>query len=129
MYMTSLPDLHDGFFDGLWLSEDKRARLFVRTETGERSTIILTEVEALNVNGLRAGNIIFDVALIAPEKLTVTDIEQLYDLKDDQGEIARRLLSKAQQQGLSALEINPSYGAEGVVLFRTIDTISAHVLA
>ncbi len=126
--MTSLPNLHDGFFDGLWLSADKRARLFVRTVTGERSMIVLTEVEALNVNGLRAGNIIFDVALIAPEKLTVSDIEQLYDLKDDQVEMARRLLSKAQQQGLSALEINPSYGGEGKVLFRTIDTISEHVL-
>jgi len=126
--MTSLPNLHDGFFDGLWLSADKCARLFVRTVAGERSTIILTEVETLNVSGLRAGNIIFDVALIAPEKLTVTDIEQLYDLKDDQVEMARQLLSKAQQQGLSALEINPSYGAEGKVLFRTINTISEHVL-
>jgi hypothetical protein len=38
--MTTLPDLHDGFFDGLWLSADKRARFFVRTVAGERSTII-----------------------------------------------------------------------------------------
>jgi hypothetical protein len=128
MGMTNPPNLHDGFFDGLWLSPDKRARLFVRTVTGELSTIVLTEVEALNVTSLRAGNIIFDVTLIAPENLTVKDIQQLYDLKDDQVEMARRLLSKAQQQGLSALEINPSYGAEGKVLFRTIDTFPEHVL-
>jgi hypothetical protein len=41
----------------------------------------LTDVEALNICGLRAGNIIFDLVLIAPDKLTVQDIEQAYDLK------------------------------------------------
>jgi hypothetical protein len=53
--MTTLPNLHDGFFDGVWLSADKRARFFVRTLMGERSTIILTDVEALNIRGLGAG--------------------------------------------------------------------------
>ncbi|MGP0018740.1 MAG: hypothetical protein ACLPHP_09245 [Candidatus Sulfotelmatobacter sp.] len=83
--MTTLPNLHDGFFDGVWLSADKRARLFVRTVAGECSTIILTDVEALNIWGLRAGNIIFELVLIAPDKLTVKDIEQAYDLKKWQG--------------------------------------------
>jgi hypothetical protein len=64
--MTNLPNLHDGFFDGLWLSVDKSTRFFVRRMTGERSPIVLTEVEALNFSGIRAGNIILDVALIAP---------------------------------------------------------------
>jgi hypothetical protein len=32
--MTTLPDLHDGFFDGLWLSADKRARFFVHSGGG-----------------------------------------------------------------------------------------------
>jgi hypothetical protein len=125
----TLPDLHDGFFDGLWLSVDKRARLFVRTVAGERSTIILTDVEALNIYGLRAGNIIFDVVLIAPDKLTVQDIEQAYDLKSSDVEMARQLLGKAQEQGFSGLEINPSYGAEGTAIFRTVATVPEHVLA
>jgi len=47
--MTTLPNLHDGFFDGVWLSADKCARFFVRTVTGERSTIILTDLDALNI--------------------------------------------------------------------------------
>jgi hypothetical protein len=127
--MTSLPNLHDGFFDGLWLSVDKQARLFVRTAEGERSTIHLTEVEALNFSGLRAGNIIFDVVRIPPDKLTVEDIKQVYDLKDGERENARRLLVKAQEQGLCALEINPSYGAEGKVLCVSINTPPEHVLA
>ena len=127
--MTTLPNLHDGFFDGVWLSADKHARFFVRTVAGERSTIILTDVQALNICGLRAGNIIFDLVLIAPDKLTVKDIEQAYDLKSGEVGMARQLLGKAQEQGLSGLEINPSYGAEGTAIFRTVATVPEHVLA
>ena len=99
------------------------------TVAGERSTIILTDVEALNICGLRAGNIIFDLVLIAPDKLTVQDIEQAYDLKSGEVEKASQLLHKAQQQGLSGLEINPSYGAEGTALFRAVATVPEHVLS
>jgi hypothetical protein len=125
--MTTLPNLHDGFFDGVWLSADKHARFFVRTVAGELSTIILTDVQALNICGLRAGNIIFDLVLIAPDKLTVKNIEQAYDLKSSDVE-AQQLLSKAQEQGLSGFEINPSYGAEGIALFRAVATVAGHVL-
>ena len=47
---------------------------------GEQSTIHLTQVEALNVTGLRTGNIIFDIVLIGPDKLTLEDIKQVYDV-------------------------------------------------
>ena len=127
--MTTLPDLHDGFFDGVWLSADKRARFFVRTVAGEHSPIILTDVKALNICDLRAGNIIFDRVLIAPDKLTVQDIEQAYDLENGEVEMARQLLGKAQEQGLSGLEITSSYGAEGIVICRTVATVPEHVLA
>lgn len=127
--MTILPNLHDGFFDGVWLSADKGAHLFVRTVAGERSTIILTDVEALNICGLRAGNIIFDLVLIAPDNLTVRDIEQAYDLQNGKVEMARQLLAKAQERGLSGLGINPSYGAEGTAIFRAVAAVPGHVLA
>ena len=67
--------------------------------------------------------------LIAPGNLTVEEIKQVYDLQDGQAEMARQLLIEAQQQGLSALEINCSYGAECKVLFRTIDTFPIVSLA
>ena len=121
--MTGLPNLHDGSFDGLWLSDNKSVRLFVRTVAGERSTIVLTDVEALNINCLKAGNIIFDLALIAPDKLSMEDILEVYDLKPHQAEMAGKLLNKAQGQSLYALEMSTSYGAEGKVLFRSIDAI------
>ena len=79
--MTNLPNLHDGFFDGVWLSADKRARFFVRTATEERFTISLSGVEALNISGLKQGNIIFDLVLIPPDKLTLKHVEEAYALK------------------------------------------------
>ena len=126
--MIAIPDLHDGFFDGLWLSANKSVRLFVRSVAGEPSTIVLTDVEALNINGVRAGNIIFELVLIAPEKLTTEDMTQVSDLTPADEDKARKLLGEAKERSLSALEMSTSYGAEGKVLFRAIDAIPEHVL-
>lgn len=126
--MASLPNLHDGFFDGLYLSADKRARFFVRTAAGERSTIVLTDVESLNIRDLKAGNIIFDLVLIEPQNLTLKDIEQVYDLNCHAEEI-QLLLRKAQESGLYGFALNPSYGAEGMVLFRALSTLPGHILS
>ena len=126
--MSSLAELHDGSFDGVWLSPNKGARFFVRTDEGERSTIILSGVEALNVTDIRQGNIILELVCIAPEKLTLNHIEDAYALDSGEVEMANRLLTKAQELGLSGLEINSSYGAVGTVLFRAIDTVGEHLL-
>ncbi len=126
--MSTFPNFHDGFFDGLWASENKSVHLFLRTSNGERSTIVLNEVERLNTSNFMAGNIILDVLLVEPEKLTIAHIEQLYQLQPIQAELAQQLLGKAQQRGLLALEINPSYGAECVVLFRAAEVLPNHVL-
>ena len=124
--MIAFPKFHDGFFDGLWTSENKGVHLFLRTSNGERSTIVLNEVERLNTSNFMAGNIILDVLLVEPEKLTIAHIEQLYQLQPIQAELAQQLLGKAQQRGLLALEINPSYGC--VVLFRAAEVLPNHVL-
>ena len=126
--MKSLPDLHDGFFDGVCVSANKGTRLFVRTEAGEGSTIVLSDVEALNITDIRGGNIIFDLVLIAPDKLTVKHMEQAYASQSGAGERSRRLLSNAQEQRLSVLEINSSYGAECTVFFRAANIVPEHVL-
>jgi hypothetical protein len=69
--MFAMPDLHDGFVDGLYLAEDKCVYLFIRTHTGERSTVVSNGVEALNVVNFRAGNIIFDTAWCESGQLTI----------------------------------------------------------
>ena len=126
--MLNLPNLHDGFLDGLWLSEDKCVHLFVRTLTGKRSTIILREVAAINVLNFWAGNIIFDVVLVEPDDLTVENIQQVYPLQASEVEKAATLVAQAKQRRLSALEINPSYGAECAFLFASAEVFPNHIL-
>lgn len=127
--MSELPNLHDGFFDGVLVFKDKTARFFVRTVDGERSTIVLTDVEALNIGNIRDGNIILDVVVVVPSAVTVEHIEQAYDLQQEQKDMSRRLLQGAKQKELSALEINPSYGAQGTVLFRNLSILADYVFA
>ena len=126
--MEDLPDTHDGFFDGLWISENKSAYLFLQTPTGQRLTIVLNGVERMKVSNFMAGNIILDVVVVESDKVTIELIEQVYELQPAETELAHQLLSKAQQRGLSVLEINPSYGAECVALFRSAEIHSDHVL-
>ena len=79
--MAILRELASYRYSAFCLSAHKSVCLFVRTLAGERSTIVLSDVEALNINGLKAGNIIFDLVLIAPDKLSMEDITHIYDLK------------------------------------------------
>lgn len=126
--MLTLPNLHDGFLDGVFLSEDKSAHLFVRTVAGERSTIVLKGIKAMNVTNFWAGNIIFDVTVVHPDRLSGEQIQHGYPYlskEDNQGVAAH--VAKAQQQGLSALEITASYGAECTFLFASAEILPAYV--
>jgi hypothetical protein len=126
--MDVLPDIHDGFFDGLWRSEDKQIRLFLRTDAGLCSTIVLRDVERLNVSNFREGNIVFDVSLVEPSMVTAEHIEQLYGCQPNDAALVHRFLTSVKQKGLSVLEVNPSYGAECVALFKTLEILPSHVL-
>jgi hypothetical protein len=102
--------------------------LFLRTSNGERSTIVLSDVESLNATNFTAGNIILDVVVVKSDDLTIAAIEQLYQLPPAHAELAQQLLSKAQRRGLLTLEINPPYGAECVALFREAEILPNYVL-
>jgi hypothetical protein len=124
--MDDLPDMHDGFFDGLWTSENKKAYLFLRTYTGGRSTLVLKDLERIDVSNFKAGNIIFDVVFVDSGELTVEHIQQLYQFSDS-GK-AQQFLEKAQDRGLRLLQVNPSYGADCTALFQTAEILPGHVL-
>jgi hypothetical protein len=79
----------------------------------------------MNVANFKAGNIVFDVVLVDSGELTVEHIEQLYE---SDSEKLQELLKRAQKQGLSVLEVNPSYGAGCTVLFRSAEILPGHVL-
>jgi hypothetical protein len=124
--MDNLPDMHDGFFDGLWTSENKSAYLFLRTDTGGRSTLVLKDVERIEVSNFKGGNIILDVVFIDSGELTIEHIQQLYKFSDS-GK-AQQFLKEVQERGLRVLEVNPSYGADCTALFRTAEILPGHVL-
>jgi hypothetical protein len=115
-----------GFFDGLWTSENKSAYLFLRTDTGGRSTLVLKDVERIEVSNFKGGNIILDVVFIDSGELTVEHIQQLYKFSDS-GK-AQHFLKEVQERGLRVLEVNPSYGADCTPLFRTAEILPGHVL-
>lgn len=73
---------------------------------------MLKDVERLNSLNFKEGNIIFEIVLVKPDELTLAHIVQLYDIELAKAELAEQLHDEAKQLGLSALEINPSYGGE-----------------
>lgn len=123
--MNALPDVHDGFFEGLFVSESKSAHLFFRSHDGTRSTLVLSGVESLDVSDFKAGNIVFDLVLTGSGEVTVEQIEHLYGLSN--AEKVGRILKRTQENGLRVVEVNPSYGAKCTVLFQSLDVLSGRV--
>ena len=126
--MLRLTEMHDGYFDGLWNSGDGSLHLFFRTYTGVRGTLVLRGVNAVNVEEFRQGNVVFDVETIKTEELSAANISDAYALSLDEGEKSAKLLESAKAEGLSVLNVNPSYGAQCTFLYRSAEMLDGHVL-
>jgi hypothetical protein len=113
-----VPNFHDGRFNGIRLAANKEARLFLATADGQDFELELGGVRKLRLDGMKEGNIILDV--VSRSELTASDIESLYG-KDLDSSIAMPLLQTAQSEKLQTLEINPSYGVEALILFKTLN--------
>jgi hypothetical protein len=118
-----IPDFHDGYFDGIRIGPNKVVQLFLRTANEESFILVLDGVEALTLTDVKAGNIILDLVFRSTEKIAQSDIEELYGVGGDTSKVMS-LLNRAMGQGLQVLEINPSYGAQGLVLFETWKSIN-----
>ena len=113
-----IPSFHDdGTFDGLRIRQDKRIQLYLSTGQRESFVLVLDEVQALVLNDVKAGNIILDLVIRKGAEITKSDIEQVYGMIDDS--VTNNKLQTAVNGGFQILEINPSYGAEGLSLFKT----------
>jgi hypothetical protein len=113
-----IPNFHDGYFDGLRLGPNQLVQIFLRTVDGKSFVLELEGVQRLAVGGVKEGNIILDLLIRTGDELTLTDIESAYDISTESSQVARWLAS-ARESHLQVLEINPSYGAEGTILFRS----------
>ena len=123
-----LHEFHDGLFDGIRLESDKTATLFLRSGVKRSYTMILKGVEALVLNDLRPGNIILDLTVRNSREATLEDVLSLYQT-DRNSEHAAKLLDNLREKHLYILELNPSYGAEGLFLFESFDIIEISQLS
>ena len=118
--MTSpakIPNFHDGYFDGIWIGPNKLVHCFLRTVTEQSFVLILEGVQALVLTDLKQGNIILDLVFRSTGEITPSDIEELYGVGPGTPQAAT-LLKSTTERGLQVLEINPTYGAQGLVLFQ-----------
>ncbi len=115
-----IPNFHDGHFDGLRIGPSKLVSLFLRTQDGKSFILALREVDALKLSDIKQGNIIFDLVSRSTEELTSSDMAELYSVDVDAAQVTD-LLRVKREQGFQLLEINASYGAQGLVLFQTFE--------
>lgn len=116
----NIPNFHDGHFDGLRIGPSKRVSLFLRTQDGKSFTLVLQEVDALTLSEVKQGNIILDLVFRSTGELTRSDMAELYSVDVDAPQAAGLLTAK-RDQGFQLLEINASYGAQGLILFQTFE--------
>jgi hypothetical protein len=116
----NIPNFHDGHFDGLRIGPSNLVNLFLRTQDGKSFILILQEVDALALSEVKQGNIIFDLVFRGTAELTRSDMAELYTVDVDAPQTTDLLKAK-REQGFQLLEINASYGAQGLVLFQTFE--------
>jgi hypothetical protein len=95
----NVPNFHDGRFDGFRIANDEAVHLFLRTQGGERFTLILRGIERLRLGEIKEGNIILDLVFRDADQLTKSDMAELYDVDADSSQIVG-LLKKARERGL-----------------------------
>lgn len=124
---SDLPDFHDGFLDGLF-THGSEVRIFLRKQGGEKFTLVLHSVKLLRGDEFREGNIIFDVVLLGPDELDVSDVCELYQFSEE----AMKTFSltewstNAKGNGLKAVQISASYGCSVQALFREHELIPGY---
>jgi hypothetical protein len=123
---ATIPNFHDGYFDGIWLAPNKLVHCFLRTVKEQPFILILEGVQALILTDLKQGNIILDLVLRSTTEITPSDIEELYGVGSGTPQVTA-LLKAATERGFQVLEINPSYGAQGLVLFQNWNLIQREI--
>jgi len=116
----NIPSFHDGHFDRLRIGPNERVNLFLTTQDGKSFILILHEVDHLTLSEIKEGNTILDLVFRSPGALARSDIAGLYSMDVDAPK-ATDLLRAKREQGFQFLELNASYGSQGLALFQTCE--------
>jgi hypothetical protein len=120
------PNFHDGFIDGLLIT-DRDVRIFLRTVSHEKFTILLNGVKLLVLDDFRQGNIILSVDWLDPADLHDESVCRLYHVAE-KSIVEEGWILEAQRNGLQGLEIIPSYGGVLAAIFQAREIQINHVI-
>jgi hypothetical protein len=115
--VTELPKFHDELLDGLRILAGGVVEFYLRNVSGETFTLELRGVTRMGIWEVREGNIIFDLIVRDVASATAEDVATLGLAGPDGPDtdtVAWLRGSKSKQ-----LEINSSYGANGLVVFES----------
>ena len=118
--MENFDRFHDGFLDGL-LIDGPNVRVFLSSYDKQEFVLEVFGVVSLKVDGFRQGNIIFDVLARDGSDVTIDDMMNFFEFKDEAN--AHRKLQEAHARNLIVLEINPSYGASCAILAESVGLV------
>jgi hypothetical protein len=74
----------------------------------------------MTLSDVKAGNIILDLVLRRAPEVTSSDVVELYDL-DENSERVAKILHSTREKELCTLELNATYGAQGLFLFQNYE--------
>lgn len=118
--MKEFDQFHDGFLRGVLL-DGATVRVFLSTENRQEYALEIRGVLSLKVDGFREGNIIYDVLVRNGDEITLQDMMNFYDFRDEAN--AARKLEETRRGDLIVLEINPSYGAICNILGKSVELL------
>lgn len=121
--MQIFDEFHDGFLDGLWTEKARnRVHIFLRTVHNKLFTVRVDGIVALNLNGFREGNVIFELSTLNGDEITPEHIEQVYEFPEGESGIRyrSRVIERVRSENLILLRISPSYGATCVALGHAV---------
>lgn len=118
--MGNFDQFHDGFLDGL-LIRGTSVRVFLSTSDRQEFELKVSGVSSLKAEGFRQGNIIFDVLTRSGDDITIHDIMDFFEFKEEAKALTK--LEEVRRKDLIVLEINPSYGAGCIILAESAELV------
>ena len=123
--MKNYNEFHDGSLDGL-LIEGKTAYIFVTNSEKQRYVFVALDVLALLANEIREGNIILELAVRPASDVTEEELSERARTHPpySAGAMDTKMLERAREQNLTALTIDPSYGATCFVFAKSFKLLT-----
>jgi hypothetical protein len=126
--MNNQPNFHDGHVDGVF-NNGSEVHVFLRDVSGEKFTLVLRGVEALQIMNFKQKNVILNVELLAPADLEPAEVREIYQYKDEdlRGSTWDEWIQKADQRALQAISISSSYGCKLIATVKHVEYLRGYL--